>query len=386
MRVALLSNNAQVHNAVGNHVAEKVRFFQERGAEVRLFVQDARRLHPDVRSCAVEVRQPRTDGPVLDELQQADLIFAVYAQYHDLLQYLPLLAGTGPRIVFDYLGVTPPDLWPVQQREGLDVSVRQRGHAWCADHVLTISAANRRELLDATGFPHEHATTLPLAVDTARFPPEPRESYLQARLGIAGPILLFVGRLAGNKRVPLLIEALVHRRDAHAVLVGDCSDVYAVEAARCRALADQLGVAERVHWLGQLDDAELARAYRSADVLVMPSLHEGFCVPVIEAMASGLPVLASRSAALPETVGDGGLTFAPDDVNDLVWQLDRLLGDRSAPRGARLSSLAAVLSAEARGAAPHRRRQLSLRAGHRRRRGDLATDDGAGVARGGPAR
>ncbi len=58
----------------------------------------------------------------------------------------------------------------------------------------------------------------------------------------------------------------------------------------------------------------------------MPSLHEGFCVPVIEAMASGLPVLASRSAALPETVGAAGLTFAPDDVADLVRQLDRLLG------------------------------------------------------------
>jgi len=149
MRVALLSYNAQVHNAVGNHIAEKVRFFQERGAEVRLFVQDARRLHPDLRSCGVEVRQPSAAGPVWDELQQADLIFAVYAQYHDLLQYLPLLAGTGPRIVFDYLGVTPPDLWPDQQREGLDVSTRMRGYAWCADHVLTISDANRRELLDA---------------------------------------------------------------------------------------------------------------------------------------------------------------------------------------------------------------------------------------------
>src|SRR5438552_9551394 len=106
MRVALLSYNAQLHNAVGNHVAEMVRFFQERGAEVRLFVQNARRLHPDLRSCAVEVHQPRTDGSVWNDLRQADLLFAIYAQYHDLLQYLPLLAGTGPRIVFDYLGVT----------------------------------------------------------------------------------------------------------------------------------------------------------------------------------------------------------------------------------------------------------------------------------------
>jgi O-antigen biosynthesis protein len=325
MRVALLSYNAQIHNAVGNHIAEKVRFFQERGAQVRVFVQDVRRLHPELCDCTSEVRQPHTDGPVWDELQKADLIFVVYAKYYDLLQYLPLLVGTGPRIVFDYLGVTPREFWPDQQREELDVSNRQRGYAWCTDHVLTISAANRRELLEATKFPREHVTTLPLAVDTARFRPELRDRHLHAKLGITGPILLFVGRIAGNKRVPLLIEALAHRHDAHAAIVGDCSDVYTAEAARCRALAEHLGVVERVHWLGQLDDAELARAYRSADVLVMPSLHEGFCVPVIEAMASGLPVLASRSAALPETVGDGGLTFAPDDFNDLVRQLNRVL-------------------------------------------------------------
>src|SRR5438094_6343002 len=105
MRVALLSCNAQIYNAVGNHIAEKVRFFQERGAEVRLFVQDTRRLHPDVRACTHEVTEPSATGPAWDYLRQADLVFAIYAQYHDLLQYLPLLAGTGPRIVLDYLGV-----------------------------------------------------------------------------------------------------------------------------------------------------------------------------------------------------------------------------------------------------------------------------------------
>ena len=327
MRVALLSFNAQVHNAVGDHVIEKVRFFQERGAQVRVYLQDVRRLHPGLRDCTIEVREPRMDGPVWEELRQADLIFAIYGQHHDLLQYLPLLAGMGPRIVFDYLGVTPPELWPDQQREGLDVSIRQRGYAWCADHVLTTSATTRRELLVATGFPREHVATLPPAVDTARFRSEPRERHLHARLGIVGPILLFVGRCAGNKRVPLLIEALApsarcpcgaYRRLQRCLCGGSGAVPGACRSTRrggARALA------------GQVEDTELARAYRSADVLVIPSLHEGFCVPVIEAMASGLPVLASRSAALPETVGNGGLTFTPDDVNDLVRQLDRVLGD-----------------------------------------------------------
>ena len=327
MRVALLSGNAPLFNAIGNQIAEKVRFFQERGAEVRLFVQDARRLHPEVRSCCVEVPNPTEAGPVWDYLRRADLVFAVYAQYHDLLQYLPRLAGIGPRLVLDYHGVTPPELWPDHQRERLDQSARQRGYVWCADHALTTSQSNRRELLQATHFPSDHATTLPLVVDTQRFSDEPRERFLQHKLGIDGPILLFVGRIAGNKRVPLLIEALARLKDqrAQAVLIGDCSDIYAEEGERCRTLAEQLGVLDRVHFLDQLNDAELPRAYRSADVLVMPSLHEGFCLPVIEAMACGLPVIASRSAALPETVGDAGLTFVPDDVEDLLRQIRRVL-------------------------------------------------------------
>lgn len=327
MRVALLSGNAPRHNAVGNQIAEMVRFFQERGAEVRLFVQDARRLHPAVQACCAQVSEPRADGPVWDYLRRADLVFAVYAQYHELLQYLPRLAGTGPRIILDYLGVTPPDLWPDQHREGLEQSVRQRGYVWCADHALTISQSNRRELLEATLFPADHATTLPPVVDSQIFHHEPRNRYLQKKLGIGGRLLLFVGRLAGNKRVPLLIEALARLNDSsvHAWIVGDFHDVYAAEAERCRALARQLGVTDRLHFLGQLDDDELSRAYRSADALVMPSLHEGFCVPAIEAMACGLPVIASRSAALPETVGGAGLTFTPNDVEDLVRQIRRVL-------------------------------------------------------------
>ncbi len=332
MRVALLSYNAQLHNAVGNQIAEKVRFFQERGAEVRLFVQDARRLHPGLRSCAIEISTPKLAGPAWDYVRQTDLVFAVYAQYHDLLQYLPSLAGTGPRIVFDYLGVTPPALWRDQHREGLEKSVRQRGYVWCADYALTTSHANRRELVEATNIPAEHVTTMPLAVDVERFHAEPGDRFLQQKLGIEGRIALYVGRLASNKRVPLLIEAVARLNDPslHVVIVGDCADVYAAEAARCLALADQVGLAERVHFAGAMDDVDLPRAYRSAEVLVIPSVHEGFCVPVIEAMAAGCPVIASRSAALPETVGDAGLTFAPDEADDLACQLRRVLDDSPA--------------------------------------------------------
>ena len=106
-------------------------------------------------------------------------------------------------------------------------------------------------------------------------------------------------------------------------IAGDASDVYAEEAKRCRELATRLGVADRIRWLGSVDD--LPALYRQADVLVMPSIHEGLGIPVLEAQASGVPVVAARSTALVETVGEGGILFAPDDVDDFVRALREAL-------------------------------------------------------------
>jgi O-antigen biosynthesis protein len=329
MRVAILSHNARTQDAVGNQIAEKVRFFQERGAEVRLFVENGVRLHPDVKDVACIAGPPTLEGPDWQYLCGTDLIFAVYGQYHQLLQYLPCLEGEGPRIVFDYQGVTPASLVHEQMRDAQRRSERQRGYVWCADHALTASQFALRELVDATRFPDERMTTLPLPVDVTCFGGPSRDRFLQQRLGIDGAIVLYIGRLAANKRVPLLIEALAGLdRSVHAVIVGDVTDVYAEEASTCLQCAQRLGVAGRVHFLGQLDDAELARAYRGADVLVIPSRHEAFCVPLIEAMAAGVPVIAARSAAMPETVGDAGLTFVPENADDLAANLRRVLDDR----------------------------------------------------------
>ncbi len=327
MRVALLSHNARQHDAVGSMLVERVRFFTERGAEVRLFVEDGRHLHPDLQACCVVVSEPTTQGPAWDYLHLTDLVLAMYPQTYDLLQWLPCLAGGCTRIVLDYLGVTPPSLWPDQHRERLEASERHRGVVWCADHALAISGFTRDDLSRTTQFPSAYVTTLPPVTLDARFRAEPRERFWQRKLGIDGRILLYVGRFAGNKRVPIVIEAVarLNDRSLHAVLVGDHGDVYAAEAHQCLTRAEKLGVADRVHLVGQLDDADLPRAYRSADVLVLPSVHEGFGIPVIEAMACGVPVVASRSAALPETVGPAGVTFVPDDADDLARQLRRVL-------------------------------------------------------------
>jgi glycosyltransferase involved in cell wall biosynthesis len=330
MRVGILSFNAQAGDAVGNQIAEKLAFFLERGADVRLFVESGQRLHPAVRGHAHFLARPEPKREAWQFLTTCDLVIAEYSQAYPLLGLLPLLVGGKPRLLVDYHGVTPPELWGCQNGEALEKGIRQRGLVWCADAALTHSRFTRGELLKHTGYPQERLLRLGYPVDRDRFAPGAPRTRFREELGLGGvSLLLFVGRLAPNKRVPVLVEALAHLHDlsppVHAVVVGETGDLYQREAHLCRERARALGVADRLHFLGRVSDDRLADAYRSADLFVMPSRHEGFCIPVLEAMACGLPVLAARATALPETVGAGGLTFHPDDAADLARQVRRVL-------------------------------------------------------------
>ena len=131
--------------------------------------------------------------------------------------------------------------------------------------------------------------------------------------------LLFVGRVAPNKCQHDLVRMCWHLlrmgEDVRLCLVGQAlpGDPYVAEVA---GLAQELGIASRVWIPNKLTVPELAAAWRAADVFVSMSEHEGFGVPLIEAMCFGLPVVAHACTAIPETLGGCGLTFA--DKGDLV--------------------------------------------------------------------
>ena len=124
---------------------------------------------------------------------------------HAVADHRPKAAG--PRILVDYHGVTPPEMWGPHNREALEKGIRQRGLVWCADAVLAHSTFTLRELGEPCGFPAERIYRLGYPIDVRHFSPGDATAW-RGSLGVGDSrLLLHVGRLAPNKRVPLLVEA-----------------------------------------------------------------------------------------------------------------------------------------------------------------------------------
>lgn len=146
------------------------------------------------------------------------------------------------------------------------------------------------------------------------------------------PTVLYVGRLSPEKRVDTLIRAATRVAE-----VLEASVVVAGRGAQgheLHRLAQTLGLARRVHFVGFVPDDALPALLRSATVFVMPSAHELQSIACLEAMASGLPVIAADAMALPELVEDGknGFLFPPGDAIALTDRIVRVLGDPVAAR------------------------------------------------------
>jgi colanic acid/amylovoran biosynthesis glycosyltransferase len=187
-----------------------------------------------------------------------------------------------------------------------------------ARFVACISDYTRSQLMMLVDASHwEKLRLVRCGVDTAHFRPS-------ARRDEAGPVrILYVGRLVRNKGAGVLLEALAGL-DAELVLVGDGPDRGEMEA-----LARGLGVAGRVRFTGAVGQDEILARFQEADVFCLPSFAEGLPVVLMEAMASGLPVVASSITAAPELVEDGvsGLLVSPARPDLLRDALARLVAD-----------------------------------------------------------
>lgn len=147
-----------------------------------------------------------------------------------------------------------------------------------------------------------------------------------------GPLILFVGRIQAHKGIDVAIRALPRVTDPRATLLvvgGPSGPNGKADYDDATSLCNELGVADRVHFVPPQPHAQLAGFYRAADVLVMPSRSESFGLVAAEAQACGLPVIASRVGGLPAVVADGesGVLIEGHDPGDFATVLSAVLGD-----------------------------------------------------------
>lgn len=214
--------------------------------------------------------------------------------------------------------------------------------ATMADRIIAISEHTKNDLVKYLNIPADRIVVTPLAARKDFHPrPEPEvRQHVRERWGLDSPYLLSVGTLEPRKNIRRLIRAFCSLpgefQDSHQLVIAGgkgwlSSDIYRT--------VTKMGAASRIRFLGYVPDADLPWLYCGATCFVYPSLYEGFGLPPLEAMASGIPVVTSNTSSLPEVVGDAGLMVDPESEEDLRSAVVRVLSDSNLRREMSLRGL-----------------------------------------------
>jgi glycosyltransferase involved in cell wall biosynthesis len=311
-------------DAVSNHILEIERRLSAWGFSTRIFGSS---VDPALRSIAeLDVAyQTYMDN-------QEDVLFYHYSSYCD--NHL-LYQRSRNRKVLVYHNITPArhyapyDAWYE--------SVCSRGRAILprlkdCDLALGVSEYNRQELLDS-GFPSEQTGVLPLFLGVADLKNAARHEALFRRLKSGGMRnVLFVGRVAPNKAFEDLIKIFYHYHrylspKSRLVLVGP--RFLPRYDGQLDALVERLGLADTVVFTDRVPLRELKTYYEAADLFLCTSRHEGFCIPLLESMYFGVPILARAETGVPYTLGPAGVRFHHLDYAVLAETMHMLIEDQN---------------------------------------------------------
>jgi len=254
--------------------------------------------------------------------------------FHATDHYIPLLDTPVVATIHDALPLVQPQIYGGRLRRLKNEIYKRKGHF--ADEVITVSQYAAEEINRHIGIPWKKIHVVYEGVAEhiqleAKQPLDP-DAVLH-RFGLAPGYIAFCGTLSRKKNLLRLIDAFLSLpaefKLAHPlVLIGnECGgDMGAETGMRVRQLSDS----GMIRWLGRLPDGALAQVIHNASVFVLPSLHEGFGLPVVEAFHLGVPVIASNTAALPEIANGAAMLVDPLDVAAIANTLQEMLTNEGA--------------------------------------------------------
>ena len=313
------------HDAIGNHVLQVRRVLRDSGIDGDIF-------HDRVDRRLANQGRPYAE---CDPRPSADRLILYHASTQSgMVPWLQRAATNGQAVAVDYHNITPSEYfwrWDPAAAEQL-VEARQELAALSMSTELALADSEYNEAeLQKLGY--KSTAVAPLLVDLVQYHarPDPVAAMMLARRRTRGGLLwLFVGRLAPNKCQHDVIAAFaIYRhsfdRGARLALIGGASPPKYRQALQ--RMTDELEVSDAVEFHGSVPFSRLLAYYRAADVFVCLSEHEGFCVPILEAMELGVPVVAFDAAAVHDTVGSGGVLVKDKDPVFVAGTVDRLVSD-----------------------------------------------------------
>ena len=201
-----------------------------------------------------------------------------------------------------------------------DFPRKVKEHSLRSDAIIAISDYTKKQLIELLEIPSSRIYTIKLGVNSffQEFASSQEKKDILTKLRIPGPFLLFVGTQEPRKNLPLLIEAFRNLREKNIYLV--------LAGPQGWNLKPQDLAADRVISTGYLSEKDLRALYQQASAVVFPSIEEGFGLPLLEGMASGVPVIASRIPVFQEVCNDSCAYFDPVSAEDLREQIEAVLG------------------------------------------------------------
>ena len=326
-RAAILTSHVSTGSAVSSDVLGMRGALEKSGIDARVYAESSDLAEPKI--------WPLTE--IEDFLKERDDILI----YHHSIGWNPalgLLRGLKCKTVIKYHNITPPSFfsgisgWHEEMcRAGRD-QLQAIVDAGC-DLYLSDSDYNQQELL-AAGADELRSFVVPPFHEIDRL------QSLDADLGTLDQyrdgraIVLSVSRVAPHKGHADLIEAFAdyhhyHNRNSRLLIVGREEEAFAAHSRRLRELVQFLLLEDTVTFAGEISASALRACYLLASVFVSPSKHEGFCLPLVEAMAAKVPIVAYDSAAIPETVGAAGIVLPDRDAEVLAESINLLIKDEA---------------------------------------------------------